>query len=534
MSELTAAIALFILCTFLLVWAIVAVSQALNSKEPPLISLRPAVIPVIAALAATATYGWFFFPGTTNWLLYRLLYPHLPTLGLCLLGGIPIAIGTRQIFKKPQRPIGYTWVGLGIFLAGLIPVFLFYSTEVALYAANPLVELDEPLVADLQRFQFTPYPVARNLLKNSYGDSGGHVDVNHVDNTILQGVNAYVAPVIPDGILQSLRPVPRFEVLYDYEGGPEIDPVEEPFPYAPGLFFLNNLNRRAYQFRHFTIFDNTHYIENPEQPGELIAVLPEWGWAFNRFRMVPTWQGATLVYPTGQMLHLSPAEIQKNPAFQGLPLYPTELVRRRALAQNFGIGETHRDRILNGLAKLPGQVELPLQAELFFLPVEGGESYYAYSMEPRGRGQGFAEAFYVNTHTGEGVRVRFQGKNLQSPAAAAETVKSIPGYNVGYEVVSPRLTTRQVRDAVQVVLVYTIVPNSRQAIAKTVAVDPQLGRSSRPYAFDSRADLITWLKGGEANTATTSVTLEQVEAELKKALQLLEEFKALTLGAASP
>ncbi|MEB3356370.1 MAG: hypothetical protein VKK04_06565 [Synechococcales bacterium] len=527
MLELTLAIALFIPCVLLLVWTAVSVYTFLNAEKITLATVRPIFLPAVLFLGAIAAYCWFFFPGTTSGLLYQVLYPHLPTLGLCLLGGIPVAIGAVQIWGDWRRPIGYTWVGIGLFLAGLIPVFLYYSTEVALYAANPLRELDQPLAADLQRFQFTPYPVARNLLKNSYGDSGGHVDINHVDNTLLQGVNAYVAPVIPDGLVQALRPVPRFEVLYDFETGPEINPVEEAFPYAPGLFFLNDLNRRAYQFRHFTIFDNTHYIENPDRPSELIAVLPEWGWAFNHFRMVPTWQGATLVYPSGQMRHLSPADIQKNPAFRGLPLYPSELVRRRANAQNFGLGTGHLERILNGIGKRPGQVELPSQAELFFLPVAGGESYYAYSLEPRGRGQGFAEAFYVNTHTGEGLRVRFQGQNLQSPAAAAEVVKGIPGYNVGYDVVSPRLTTRQVDGKVQVVLVYAIVPRSRQAVAKTVAVDPQLGRSSGPYAFDTRADLVAWLQGGEVQEKRNAVSLEEIEAELQKALQMIKDLRAL-------
>ena len=223
------------------------------------------------------------------------------------------------------------------------------------------------------------------------------------------GSLAWSYPIEPDGFRNTLLENQRGVLLADMTRIDErrtetYDDTD--FTYGEGMFlhrssdwqlkktdYLARYNDDAVEFTH----DGTPYMYYPKTGHE---------WRLVPFpHTVPVWDGGALVFPDGEIRHLTPEEAQSSEILDGQRLYPVSLTRSEMSSLGY------RNGIVNQLPVVgahEGEVEvatLPDGADNrqpFIIDLAGERMSYVTAMEPYGAdSRGLDEVWFADAETGE-------------------------------------------------------------------------------------------------------------------------------------
>jgi hypothetical protein len=223
------------------------------------------------------------------------------------------------------------------------------------------------------------------------------------------GSLAWSYPIEPDGFRNTLLENQRGVLLADMTRIDErrtetFDDTD--FTYGEGMFlhrssdwqlkktdYLARYDDDAVEFTH----DGTPYMYYPKTGHEWrLAPFPH---------TVPVWDGGALVFPDGEIRHLSPEEAQASEILDGQRLYPVSLTR----AEMGSLG--YRNGIVNQLPVVgahEGEVELATlpdgadNRQPFIIDLAGEQMSYVTAMEPYGAdSRGLDEVWFADAETGE-------------------------------------------------------------------------------------------------------------------------------------
>ena len=246
------------------------------------------------------------------------------------------------------------------------------------------------------------------------------------------GSLAWSYPIEPDGFRNTIFENQRGVLLSDMTRIDDrrtetFDDTE--FTYGEGMFlhrssdwqlkktdYFARYNDDAVEFTH----DGTPYMYYPKTGHEWrLAPFPH---------TVPVWDGGALVYPSGEIRHLTPEEAQANEILDGQRLYPVSLTR----AEMGSLG--YRNGIVNQLPVVgahSGEVEvatLPDGADNrqpFIIDLAGERMSYVTAMEPYGiDSRGLDEVWFADAETGEYTFFGTDRETLTGPERAMGIARS--------------------------------------------------------------------------------------------------------------
>jgi len=246
------------------------------------------------------------------------------------------------------------------------------------------------------------------------------------------GSLAWSYPIEPDGFRNTILLNQRGVLLSDMTRIDErrtetFDDTQ--FTYGEGMFlhrsadwqlkktdYFARYNDDAVEFTH----DGTPYIYYPKTGHEWrLAPFPH---------TVPVWDGGALVFPDGEIRHLSPAEAQESEILDGQRLYPVSLTRvemgslgyRNGIVNQLPVVGAHRGEV--EVATLPDGAD---NRQPFIIDLAGERMSYVTAMEPFGAdSRGLDEVWFADAETGEYTFFGTDRETLTGPERAMGIARS--------------------------------------------------------------------------------------------------------------
>ena len=246
------------------------------------------------------------------------------------------------------------------------------------------------------------------------------------------GSLAWSYPIEPDGFRNTLFENQQGVLLSDMTRIDERRTEtfdDTPFTYGEGMFlhrssdwqlkktdYLARYTDDAVEFTH----DGTPYMYYPKTGHEWrLAPFPH---------TVPVWEGGALVFPDGEIRHLTPAEAQDSEILDGQRLYPVSLTRTEMGSLGY------RNGIINQLPVVGSHVgeielaELPPGADNeqpFIIDLAGERMSYVTAMEPYGEdSRGLDEVWFADAETGAYTFFGTDRETLTGPERAMGIARS--------------------------------------------------------------------------------------------------------------
>jgi hypothetical protein len=257
--------------------------------------------------------------------------------------------------------------------------------------------------------------------------------------------------------------------------------VDSELAVAPGLRITDGLRWRLLKERFLVDLQDPVGVETPRGPRIVVPYVEHRGWLVRR----PVLGGVFVVAPDGSIEDLEPEEAARRPELARTGrLFPDTLARRihDAYAYKGGIWNAwfvHEDQTQ------VTDTETNRQPYLIDFGGTLGPQWVTVA-EPYGRAFAASAIFLTDTRTGK-TRVwrvpRQQSLSGNRRALQAVRAISIPGIDFSnFLAVEPRPAFVRGR----LVYVVSIIPNSANAVAKTVVVDAET--NSLVYVFDNDRD----------------------------------------------
>ncbi|SDX83350.1 hypothetical protein [Halobellus clavatus] len=246
------------------------------------------------------------------------------------------------------------------------------------------------------------------------------------------GSLAWSYPIEPDGFRNTLLLNQRGVLLSDMTRIDErrtetFDDTQ--FTYGEGMFLHRSADWQLKKTDYFARYtddavefthDGTPYMYYPKTGHE---------WRLTPFpHTVPVWEGGALVFPDGEIKHLTPEEAQQNEIVDGQRLYPVSLTRvemgslgyRNGIVNQLPVVGAHRGEI--EVAELPPGAD---NRQPFIIDLAGERMSYVTAMEPYGEdSRGLDEVWFADAETGEYTFFGTDRETLTGPERAMGIARS--------------------------------------------------------------------------------------------------------------
>jgi hypothetical protein len=254
--------------------------------------------------------------------------------------------------------------------------------------------------------------------------------------------------------------------------------VDAEFQTAPGLQITDNLRWRLLKRRFLIKLEDAVGIETPRGPRIIVPYLSYKGILIRR----PALGGVFVVAPSGSIEDLSPAQAARRPEIAGTGrIFPDTQARRIHDAWQYNRGLWNAWFVHENQTQIT-DTETNRQPYLIRFTGRLGPQWVTVA-EPYGRGFAASAIFLTDAVTGHTRIWRVpRRESLSGNRRALQAVRavSIPGVDFGdgtpgsgnFRVVEPRPVFVRGR----VVYLTSIIPNSANAVSKTVVVDAETNK----------------------------------------------------------
>jgi hypothetical protein len=412
-----------------------------------------------------------------------------------------------------RRPI--SMLVFALVLTGIWTVFVHTSTDYFTYKvfASGFVSRNGLIPSSPSSVRFTPRENACNDIANSISTTGEHIDCKLVAPIITNHGFGYVAPITPNGTINTfVMQNPGFMMLDDslsVDSDPEkrLRRIDEVQQVGPGMEWFDNLAYALAKNDFFANYDAPHYLAlDDSKPDKLTLVVPKikYSWLWR----LPYWGGIVLVHSNGVLEDLTAEKAIVDPRLKGKWIYPLALVRHYIEIQNYGLGwgiVTPYVYISGKLEieQLPGSNQFPFVSQGL-----DGKTYLVTATKGQGSARGLLRMYFTDASTGVGEFHQFGTHEVVYGAGASkDRLTNIPNYQWYHE--GEKGGTGQI---VAIEPVYVVRPNDPVLYWKYTITNVKnsgisataVANSSRPdeiKVFTHRADFDSWLHGNEISTS---------------------------------
>ena len=475
----------------------------------------------LIVLGILSGFMYWLFPRTLSWLVYQILWGHLPYIGVVILGVIICVKAARLFNGNRTRHLGVVYGLLGVFViaGGLFVQWSGASSVLAQH--NAFAPRKALLDDDNSHVRFTPFEVAFRGMKNTFSDSTYYLDGKDMAALDVDGGFGYVVPIVPNGVIQPfLREMSGFVIFNDDPTVPDdkrIRRVHQSFKYGIGMQWFTDIWLQLARHDPFAVYGEPYYEQlDPANRDKFTIVVPKMKYSYSvAAYFVPVayldWGGVTLVYDDGKIENLSVAEAKSDPRLKGHMIYPREL------AENVINAQVYDEGLLSGWIQRPGKIEVP---ELpgdnqmpFLIKSADGHSYDVVTAEPAGPSHSVFRVYAIDVSTGDRSVFEFnpEKQGLIGPAAAISYGKAIPGINWVEQHKDGETGNFRLIETIPITRngslfwKMTITQRDSASVVGTVIVNPaQPTEGTRK--FDHRAEFMAWLNGNDGVPAATLPT----------------------------
>ena len=316
---------------------------------------------------------------------------------------------------------------------------------------------------------------------------------------------AWTALRTPQGVFRVFNKKSQGLVELDAEQtARSLQPIDAELKYAPGLQITDNLRWQLLKRRFLVSLEEPVGIETPDGPRILVPYLEYKGFLIRR----PVLGGVFVVAPDGKIEDLSPDEAARRPELARTGrVFPDTQARRVQEAYQFKRGLWNAWFVHEDQTRIT-DTEINRQPYLVDFGEAGLGTQWVSVAEPYGRAFAASAIFLTDATTG---RTRIwtvpRRTSLSGNRRAIQAVKavSIPGIDFGdetpgsgnFRVVEPR----PVFVDGHLVYLTSIIPNSANAVSKTVIVDAETNKLVAIFDNDrdpqAEQKTLTYIKTGE-------------------------------------
>jgi hypothetical protein len=301
--------------------------------------------------------------------------------------------------------------------------------------------------------------------------------------------------------------------------------VDAELTVAPGLRITDNLSWRLLKRRFLIRLEDPVGVQTPDGPRIVVPYLEYKGWLIRR----PVLGGVFVVAPDGSIEDLEPEEAARRPELARTGRLFSDTQARR-------IHDAYRYRrgVWNAWFVHEEQTQITdteVNRQPYLIDFEGGLGPQWVSVaEPYGRAFAASAIFLTDATTGKTRIWRVPRRtSLSGNRRAIQAVRavSIPGVDFGdgtpgsgnFRVVEPRPVF--VRD--RLIYLLSIIPNSANAVSKTVAVDAETNKLTAIFDNDrdpqAEAKTLRYIATGDLEEEDAEAPAEEPEEEEPRAPQ---------------
>ncbi len=420
----------------------------------------------------------------------------------------------RGDLGKHRRPLSLFVFGGVVYL--LWCAFVYTSTDYVLYHSYASSFTSRPgLIPSSPAFtRFTPRENACNDIANSISTTGEHVDCDYSAAMITPRGFAWVAPIVPRGVLNTFwNNNPGFMVLddsaaADLDSAKRLTRIDDEQKVGPGMEWFDNLQYALAKNDFFSNYDTPHYLPlDDSKPDKLSLIVPKI--KYGMFWRLPYWGGVVIVHSDGRLEDLTAEKAMADPRLKGKWIYPLALTRLYIQIQNYGLGWGPATPFVWIAGKL--EIEHLQGNNQFPFVTQGndGKPYLVTATKGQGSARGLYRMYFTDASTGVTTFHQFGTHEVVYGAGAAkERLTNIQGYQWYH---SGDKGGNGVMIAVEPV--YIVRPNDPTLYWKFTITNVNysgisataVANSARPddiKVFPVRADYESWLKGNNVSPAS--------------------------------
>jgi hypothetical protein len=295
--------------------------------------------------------------------------------------------------------------------------------------------------------------------------------------------------------------------------------VDAELEVAPGLRITDNLTWRLLKRRFLISLEAPVGVETPDGPRIVVPYLEYKGWLIRR----PVLGGVFVVAPDGKIEDLEPEEAARRPELASTGrLFSDTQARRIHDAYRYHRGLWNAWFVHEEQTQI---TDTEVNRQPYLIDFEGGLGpQWVTVAEPHGRAFAASAIFLTDATTGRTRLWRVPRRtSLSGNRRAIQAVRavSIPGVDFGdgtpgsgnFRVVEPRPVFIRNR----LIYLLSIIPNSANAVSKTVAVDAETNKLTAIFDNDrdpqAETKTLRYIATGELEDEDAQTPAEETEEE---------------------